>query len=490
MALLTFLETLQEIKKKRRHATPTQIESLSVKAEEAHGADGVRLLHQVLVGLGLKHEEQNHLLKAPPYDNSAHYAGFYNHHLYQQLLPLCQFAYLSEKNGTPEEHACKLATIFANVQEVLLYLTQFSQRNSSRYLLHDACLFDLPDPQTCDFASWRRLAKIHLANPRFRELLPHAQALEKIGHIGKYYEKHNLDRNAIKQQKEVLAYTKKDYKNWVTKPVTHLNETQRSERQERMNQLSNAKAIQRQKLAILCQGLPLPEIDMLILEAFYECYQNAPEHQLLIKNGITPRNIALFNTLKPANDDKAIPNLILDGKNLGYPSIYLKKLDVLSEKGMALAACLGKLTNCCQYLGGAGHDCVIHGITSSNGGFYIVCHGDASNPSFDDPILAQSWVWKGQGRGLCLDSIEVASNNPDKQQAIADMFRLLGHRLCHEFGIPQVNTGAQSGITTQIAQNDYPTQEECFLDYVGYCDSQEQLALANQEMPYLFYGQG
>ncbi|WP_133134401.1 ankyrin repeat domain-containing protein, partial [Legionella santicrucis] len=109
------------------------------------------------------------------------------------------------------------------------------------------------------------------------------------------------------------------------------------------------------------------------------------------------------------------------------------------------------------------------------------------NPSLDDAILAQSWVWKGQQGGLCLDSIESAVKK-EQIAPVADMFRLLGHTLCQEHHIPQVNTGAQSGITRQVAHKDYPALKEHLQNYAGYCDSKSQLPLAGTTMPYLFYG--
>ncbi|WP_133131536.1 hypothetical protein, partial [Legionella sainthelensi] len=93
---------------------------------------------------------------------------------------------------------------------------------------------------------------------------------------------------------------------------------------------------------------------------------------------------------------------------------------------------------------------MIHGIASPNGGFYVLCQGEAQNPSLDDAILAQSWVWKGQQGGLCLDSIEAVVRQ-EKIEQVADMFRLLGHILCQEHHITHVNTGAQSGITRKVA---------------------------------------
>jgi hypothetical protein len=96
----------------------------------------------------------------------------------------------------------------------------------------------------------------------------------------------------------------------------------------------------------------------------------------------------------------------IDGNDLGYPGFYFKKINVQDEKEAARAACLGKLTKCCQSLSGeAGEPCVIHGLTSSNGGFYILCEGDLTNPKISDSVIAQSWVWRSTTNALVFDSI-------------------------------------------------------------------------------------
>lgn len=469
-------------------------EELVLGLQKEHGDEAVQLLKAALVGLGLsdgKALEEYKTIDVKPYFLASAYEGFYNHDLYQKLLPLCQLAYLLEQNGEPEEHAFKLSTILNDEKKVLAYLANFKKFNKYLYLVHDACLFALPDVNECDFETWKKMANTtRWENPRFRELLLHAHDLEEIGKTGKNKSKNQqkLERSDIEEIKNDLIKVSKKF----TEPSTHglyrPTDTQRIERNYALKQLSIQKFDLQKKLAETCEGLSLNEMDMSILEAIYAYYQNKNHeiaHQILIKNGITPKNITQFDTLIRQNDDKVIPNCLLDGKELGYPGLYLKKLDVLSDKGAAIAACLGKTTNCCQYLGG-GTECAIHGITSRNGGFYVVCQGDANKPSIDDPIVAQAWAWKGTNGGLCLDSIEAVPNA--QIAAIADLYRWLGHTLCSpKYGINYINTGAQSGITTKIALKDYLTIKAHYLDYSGYSDSKSQLTLANKTMPYLFY---
>ncbi|KTD55854.1 Ankyrin repeats (3 copies) [Legionella santicrucis] len=413
---------------------------------------------------------------------------------YQKVLPLCQLALIVEHNGVAEDHALKLATIFKDEKAVLNYLLQFKDQNACNYLVHDACLFELTKADTCAFPQWLKLANLYLANPRFRALLPHAEAIEALGKMGKKatkQEDQKFDaqiRDKIQEVKKELSQVSRQYKTLKKKPLT--NPAARMAREEQLKVCSQRLFELQTQLVFLCQGrLPLANIDMIVLEAFYAKYQqeSSAAQSILIQNGISPQSREQFYALKRDNAEKAIPDVIIDGKDIGYHGIYIKKLDTTTDQGAALAACLGKITQCCQYLGGVGSECVVHGITSPNGGFYVLCQGEAQNPSLDDAILAQAWVWKGQQGALCLDSIE-STVKKEQIAPVADMFRFLGHTLCQEHHIPQVNTGAQSGITRQVACKDYPAIKEHLQNYAGYCDSKSQLPLAGASMPYLFYG--
>ncbi|AUH72581.2 ankyrin repeat domain-containing protein [Legionella sainthelensi] len=486
--ILQELQTIQGLQQKSL-AYSAKANELIERIHHDYGDEGAYLMKVTLHqwGLGDFLEATPLLPLLPPHQVQ-------NHDCYQKVLPLCQLALIVERNGVAEDHALKLATIFKDEKAVLHYLLQFKDQNTYNYLVHDACLFELPKADTCAMAQWLKLANLYLANPRFRALLPHAEAIEVMGKMGKKttkQEDQKFDaevRDKIQEVKKELSTVSKQYKQLKKKPLT--NPAERMARQEKLQALSQCLFALQTQLVSLCQGrLPLANIDMIILEAFYATYQqeSSAAQNILIQNGISPQNREHFYSLPRDNADKTIPDLVIDGKEIGYPGIYIKKLDTTSDKGAALAACLGRITHCCQYLGGVGSECVIHGIASPNGGFYVLCQGEAQNPSLDDAILAQSWVWKGQQGGLCLDSIESAVKK-EKTAQVADMFRLLGHTLCQEHHITQVNTGAQSGITRKVARNDYPARKEQFQDYAGYCDSKSQLPLACATMPYLFYG--
>lgn len=267
------------------------------------------------------------------------------------------------------------------------------------------CLFDLPDPGSCNFTQWRILAQKNLVNPRFKALFPHASALEKTGQIRHYHKgKPNFVRdsetkeqrqerdnqlnakksallNAIRQfqamyrllisdfteqqfqeheqglqasgkhigqllrelidlgqgavlfspkerteeqeylallqqKKAELADLNKKYKELYTKPVVDFNEEQLQERQADLSQLGKKRGKCRREYAELCQGTGFDKVDMLLLESLYETWQHnaEPGHKILVEHGITTQSITQFNKLARANNDKSIPNIMLDGE--------------------------------------------------------------------------------------------------------------------------------------------------------------------------------
>gem|GEM_PF-2551097 len=498
-----------ELRQVENHAKARQaLNKLSTGVKKDHGKDGIICLQKTLVGLGLRPLlEEAPMLETAPDVKAKDYKNFYNHAVYQNILPLCQLAYLYEKNGLPEDHAFKLATLFKDEKKIHAYLLHFKQSNPYRALVHDACLFELPPFEACEFQRWKEIANrtqnnmpVWMLNPRFRDLLPHAPALERIERSGMdevEQSKKILDKEVIQGMEKEIAAIRKDYKRVAGKPQVNPTEEEKEQRKKQLSELSAQKSKRRLELATLCAGMTLEEASMTVLQAFYEKYQSGSNaaHQLLVKHGISEKQIAEFNVLKRRNDDQAIPNVVIDGAAIGYSGLYLKKLDTLSDEGAAIAACLGKITNCCQYLGGVGTECVIHGITSPDGGFYVVCKGDAHNPSLDDPILAQSWTWRSQRGALCCDSIEVLpSNEEQKIGQIVDMFRYFADELCRNpkfkrYQVSHINTGSQSGITDEISCNDFSTSTEHAKDYTGYSDSKYQLLLADRAMPYLFYNE-
>jgi ankyrin repeat protein len=454
-------------------------------------APGVEYLEKIFNSSADTSSEDNMLLANLPKEC--------NPPLFLKLLPLCRLAFLYENNGVAEDHAKRLATIFDNIEEVFQYLIHFGKLTPVEYLLHDACLFELPEPENCHFHYWKKKALqkdangISLVNPRFRKLLSYAPEIEKL--LSKQSKQETVQQSRIEAIKKKIRAINKEYKKTEQTPINNPTEEQKNQRREKLSQLSTERSQLLLNLAESCLGLSLEETDILIWEAFYEQYksQMGDVHKILVKYGISQRNQDLFLKLKPNNDDIKIPNILIHGADIGHAGLYLKKLDIMTPEGKAIAACLGKITGCCQFLGGQGHDCVVHGIESSDDGFYVVCRGDSDNPQLNDAIVAQAWVWRGRNGILVFDSVEAIRSLPEKEEKkIIDIFRYCALKLCsnpefEHYAVHQINTGFRSGITRAVADTTYYTEVESHSDYSGYSDAKNQLLLGSRDLPYLFY---
>ncbi|MFJ1269344.1 hypothetical protein ACD661_12320 [Legionella lytica] len=398
-----------------------------------------------------------------------------------KLLPLCEMAYQNEQNGLAIDHADKLAKIFEKYQDVFDYLIKFKTQNTFEHFFHDACLFELPDVETCNFDVWKKLANTHLANPSFRALLPHATEIEVFCATGNRQKNIQTNTQAVEDKIKEIAKTSKTYKVLKTNP----SPTQQATRDEELANLSMKSMQLSHELAQLCKGMSLMHCNMTILDAFYKEYQReCKDHQTLVKYGISKASIREFNQLIPRNDDVLIPNLFIKIADEGYENYYLKKLDVMDKEGAALAACLGKITHCCQYIGGAGSSCAVDGISSPHSGFYVLCRGNPNAPALSDEIIAQSWTWRSKDNALVFDSIEVNKNEP--YCPIMPFFNQLTKELITQGHTHKVVCGSGSGIARYQGVIDNSASIEKCVDYTGYSDASTQRVLADVNKPFLF----
>jgi len=182
-----------------------------------------------------------------------------------------------------------------------------------------------------------------------------------------------------------------------------------------------------------------------------------------------------------------IPDVTIEGASIGHSGYYLKKLDPTDPR----AAVLGKLTACCQSLGGQGYQCAIHGMTNPNGGFYVLCRGEANHPKLSDEVVAQSWVWRSREDNLVLDSIESQPKMREESSGvkmIADFYAHLGKRLVADHNVNRVTFGESTysshaphlltGIDSSFEKGNRETPRA---DYMGYRDSDRgQVLLASR----------
>lgn len=111
--------------------------------------------------------------------------------------------------------------------------------------------------------------------------------------------------------------------------------------------------------------------------------------------GLRQSEYNLYLTLDPQNDDNYLPNITITGRDIHLPNAehykyYLKKLDAHDPR----AACLGKITNCCQSLdlddNEVGTLLTTCGIENPRGGFYVICKMKRATPDAADPIVSQT----------------------------------------------------------------------------------------------------
>ncbi|CAM2919544.1 ankyrin repeat domain-containing protein [Legionella worsleiensis] len=414
------------------------------------------------------------------------WSSYVNRFLYQKIILLCKLAYLQEQSGNPKKHARKLSCIFDSEKAIYHYLINFPKWNKVTNLVFDACRFTLPSLDPRHFLLWKKRAQIleNMLNPRFRILLAHAAAIKRMSLLGQFV---YTNIGQIKVKETELANTIRRYQVVAQSPVKHPDLNDKRARQDKLSYLSREKERLYLELAALARGIRLEHASLLVLQAFYEEYKyhNDRARRLLVRYGIREQTRAVFDSLKRDNDDKAIPAITIKGSEVGFPKTYLTKLNTSVDEEAALAVCLGKLTYCCQSLDGDAYECVVHGIGSPNGAFYVLFSGDEDHLNLHDPVLAQAWVWRSTGGDLCLDSIEVSHNV--SISLVITMYRYLGMLLCEEKGINRVNTGVSCGVTDRVSLADYPVVSIKPVDYYGYTSATRQSVLAEKSMFFIHY---
>lgn len=443
-----------------------------------HGGSAAELYQEILSNMALSHDGN---IINPPKTKS----------LQEQLQPLCELAYYYEQNGVASTHAQKLGLIFTDFNRVLAYLSDFAL-NKPGYLLHDACLFDVPLEDDCDFKTWKIIANKKLSPPNVmamqlpffrKKILPLAKNIEQMAIADT--PNNTPDWNAIKSLEKEIAALSKQYKKVKRHKVSTPEE--KLTRTENMSVISQQLDSTYEKLAKIGQGVPIDKMSLYLFKSFYKSYQEklSPETKLLTQHGIGDSFIEQFLALPRKNNDERVPSIFIKGSDIECNGFYLRKLNTTDKKDAALAAILGKLTGCCQYIGGIGSPCVVHSISSESGAAYVLFQGDENNPQFGDRVAAQGWVWS-TGNGLVIDSVELALGK-DASLAI-NMFRYAAHQICTVDNVfDTVKIGANSGISNAVGVLGYPVVKSYLHGYKGYCDSSTQRYLANKDMPYLFY---
>ncbi|MGE3319219.1 MAG: ankyrin repeat domain-containing protein [Candidatus Berkiella sp.] len=448
--------------------------------------------------------ENLELLKAPyygPKSPNETFRNYFNDELYQKAYALSDFVYLFEQNGIPAEHATKIAVIFNDTDSMMHYLNKIaiSAQNTQKFtqselqnVYHDAFLFSLPEDVLAsgfNFSLWKDLANKgksqQMMNSDFKALLPfgwHIQQLVSTKENESKETNTKPDDEKIKSKSKELQKLIQDYKSLERKKAI-LSVADKKRYQKIAGLVSEAK----RELAKLCYGKPLKDLTLLEIIAFYEEYKNnaSEAYKMFLANGIPPKYYALFETLNRQEAGKNIPDATIDGKTIGHEGYYLRKVPVQDELEAARAACFGKMTGCCQSLSGeAGQPCVIHGLTSPNGGFYVLCQGDCQHPNVTDKVVGQCWAWRSPN-AIVFDSIEMTPG--EKKDMVAAFYNHLGERLVLENHTEKVACGARSGISQSVGVTSVCVGLEQPTDYNEYRDSLQQRVIYDKNRPYLLY---
>lgn len=431
---------------------------------------------------------------------------------YQDLLPILKLVHLEEQNGQPDEMAWKLAVTFGTGFDALNYISKRLKALNANQVVHDACLYGLPErafdktniSEWQGLVKWQQLARNHMMESEFRRLFVFANDIELMiiddaqqayqqakltdpqAKYGAKKEDQSKQINLVKAKLTELHKNYKRIKNQRVAPERYGHCTAEDDNQYQ----SYSEDLNRLQLELVTafSGMTFKEADLAIIKAYSAKYRNSEDHiyRFFTKNGLTKSHYEKFLSLQSCDNDERIPAITIDGNLHDAQGYYLRRLSVENIEDAAIAACLGKLTDCCQSLSGeAGEPCAIHGLTSPEAGFYVIFKGDLNQPTFQDKVIAQSWVWRSQTNALVIDSIESEYESSETHKSI---IKALYHQLCFqlltgEYGIELITHGEYSGISDVIKLSTQHTYEEP-IDYDGYRDSQSQLILATSSSAY------
>ncbi|MGB4100345.1 MAG: hypothetical protein WBK91_00340 [Alphaproteobacteria bacterium] len=118
--------------------------------------------------------------KQPPSFRLATYSPYrFKPQLYESLLPAMQHAQEIEGTGSAETHAYKLSVLFSTRNEVDHFLNKWATEwgKDNRYVVHDACLFQIPKGDW-NAAYWK--GKVMKFGPKAYPFLARAPEIEQI----------------------------------------------------------------------------------------------------------------------------------------------------------------------------------------------------------------------------------------------------------------------------------------------------------------------
>ena len=166
-----------------------------------------------------------------------------------------------------------------------------------------------------------------------------------------------------------------------------------------------------------------------------------------------------------------LPDISIDGLAVEAPGYKMVKLPVGDMRGFIL----GKLTNCCQSIGGQGEACAMHLMSDPNAGAYIIIQERKGKP---ERIVAQSFAGISEdGKTLIFDSWERLGKTTDKY---LDKFYPAFAFEAEKRGL-EVTLGT-GGNTPKGTGYDVVIQPKKMRGYNGYNDSDIQVTIPPREI--------
>jgi len=170
---------------------------------------------------------------------------------------------------------------------------------------------------------------------------------------------------------------------------------------------------------------------------------------------------------------ETIPHINITGHDIGLEGDWrMETLQANDPVGLVL----GRLTNCCQHLHGAGAACAKHGFSSPYGNFMVV--------RYNGKIIAQSWIWRRDDL-VVFDSVEALGGA--YVEGIAKLYQHAADQLKGNLGIKRVGLGITSyGITKEIksllhtgdAGSARPSVNDAnYSRYTGYMDGSNHILI-------------
>jgi hypothetical protein len=318
---------------------------------------------------------------------------------YRKLLPLMQTVVKLEGNlddNAAELSTYKLATFFKSPQKTEEYLNKFANRETN-LPIHDALLFELPKEGHYDLESWQQFAMRNGMGPRALKLVGAAPKIE-------------------------MAFAGRPSSEWSNKEKSRFRALSMEQLYDIARNVSYDRAKENPALASLC-------IELGVEEKTFN------------------KTLKIYNKPPP---EKTTPDIHIDGNELGFPGFHFDRVKAEHPWN----AFIGKMVNCCNYIGGFTEKMAIAQIQHPDCSLYVLTNKEG------EPI-AKCTGWMSEKGNLVFNAWERLSASYDK---MCEPFLLAAAKqaMGQNENIQRVTLGtnkANAGFAL-VSDNEKPTSPE------------------------------